>query len=155
MKITVVGTGYVGLVTGACLADVGIQVTCVDIDQNKIDGLKNGIMPIYEPGLKDIVLRNHAKGRLHFSTNLGEAIKGSGAAFIAVGTPPGEDGSADLKYVLGVAQEIGQTMTDYLVVITKSTVQWARQKKYAVPSGKRSNSAVHLLASTLHRIQSF
>ena len=122
MKITVVVTGYVGLVTGACLADVGIQVTCVDIDQNKIDGLKNGIMPIYEPGLKDIVLRNHAKGRLHFSTNLGEAIKGSGAAFIAVGTPPGEDGSADLKYVLGVAQEIGQTMTDYLVVITKSTV---------------------------------
>ena len=107
MKITVVGTGYVGLVTGACLADVGIQVTCVDIDQKKIDGLENGIMPIYEPGLKDIVLRNHAKGRLHFSTNLGEAIKGSGAAFIAVGTPPGEDGSADLKYVLGVAQEIG------------------------------------------------
>ena len=122
MKITVVGTGYVGLVTGACLADVGIQVTCVDIDQKKIDGLENGIMPIYEPGLKDIVLRNHAKGRLHFSTNLGEAIKGAGAAFIAVGTPPGEDGSADLKYVLGVAQEIGQTMTDYLVVITKSTV---------------------------------
>ena len=122
MKITVVGTGYVGLVTGACLADVGIQVTCVDIDQKKIDGLENGVMPIYEPGLKDIVIRNHAKGRLHFSTNLGEAIKGSGAAFIAVGTPPGEDGSADLKYVLGVAQEIGQTMTDYLVVITKSTV---------------------------------
>jgi len=110
------------LVTGACLADVGIQVTCVDIDQKKIDGLENGIMPIYEPGLKDIVLRNHAKGRLHFSTNLGEAIKGSGAAFIAVGTPPGEDGSADLKYVLGVAKEIGQTMQDYLVVITKSTV---------------------------------
>ena len=96
MKITVVGTGYVGLVTGACLADVGIQVTCVDIDQKKIDGLENGVMPIYEPGLKDIVIRNHAKGRLHFSTNLGEAIKGSGAAFIAVGTPPGEDGSADL-----------------------------------------------------------
>ena len=143
MKITVVGTGYVGLVTGACLADVGIQVTCVDIDQKKIDGLENGIMPIYEPGLKDIVLRNHAKGRLHFSTNLGEAIKGSGAAFIAVGTPPGEDGSADLKYVLGVAQEIGQTMDDYLVVITKSTVPVGTAEKVrgAVASALDKRSA--------------
>jgi UDPglucose 6-dehydrogenase len=122
MKITVIGTGYVGLVTGACLADVGIEVSCVDIDQKKIEGLKNGILPIYEPGLKDIVLRNFEKGRLHFTTDLSEAIVGSAAAFIAVGTPPGEDGSADLKYVLGVAQEIGQTMQDYLVVITKSTV---------------------------------
>lgn len=143
MKITLVGTGYVGLVTGACLADVGIQVTCVDIDQKKIDGLENGIMPIYEPGLKDIVLRNHAKGRLHFSTNLGEAIKGSGAAFIAVGTPPGEDGSADLKYVLGVAQEIGQTMDDYLVVITKSTVPVGTAEKVrgAVASALDKRSA--------------
>ena len=143
MKITVVGTGYVGLVTGACLADVGIQVTCVDIDQKKIDGLENGIMPIYEPGLKDIVVRNHAKGRLHFSTNLGEAIKGSGAAFIAVGTPPGEDGSADLKYVLGVAQEIGQTMDDYLVVITKSTVPVGTAEKVrgAVASALDKRSA--------------
>ena len=122
MKITVVGTGYVGLVTGACLSDVGIDVTCVDIDQKKIDGLKNGIMPIYEPGLKELVERNYAKGRLNFSTDLNDAIRGSEAAFIAVGTPPGEDGSADLKYVLGVAREIGQSMTDYLVVITKSTV---------------------------------
>ena len=102
MKITVIGTGYVGLVTGACLSDVGIEVTCVDIDQKKIDGLKNGILPIYEPGLKEIVERNYAKGRLHFSTDLSEAIQGSAAAFIAVGTPPGEDGSADLKYVLAV-----------------------------------------------------
>src|SRR6056300_453772 len=143
MKITVVGTGYVGLVTGACLADVGIQVTCVDIDQKKIDGLENGIMPIYEPGLKDIVLRNHAKGRLLFSTNLSEAIKGSGAAFIAVGTPPGEDGSADLKYVLGVAQEIGQTMDDYLVVITKSTVPVGTAEKVrgAVASALEKRSA--------------
>ena len=143
MKITVVGTGYVGLVTGACLADVGIQVTCVDIDQKKIDGLENGIMPIYEPGLKDIVLRNHAKGRLHFSTNLGESIKGSGAAFIAVGTPPGEDGSADLKYVLGVAREIGQTMDDYLVVITKSTVPVGTAEKVrgAVASALDKRSA--------------
>jgi len=122
MKITVVGTGYVGLVTGACLSDVGIDVTCVDIDQNKIDALKNGILPIYEPGLEEIVKRNYKKGRLNFSTNLGDAIRGSEAAFIAVGTPPGEDGSADLKYVLAVSDQIGKTMTDYLVVITKSTV---------------------------------
>ena len=122
MKITVIGTGYVGLVTGACLSDVGIEVTCVDIDQKKIDGLKNGILPIYEPGLKEIVERNYAKGRLHFSTDLSKAIQGSAAAFIAVGTPPGEDGSADLKYVLAVADQIGKTMSDYLVVITKSTV---------------------------------
>jgi len=122
MKITVIGTGYVGLVTGACLADVGIEVSCVDIDHKKIDGLKNGILPIYEPGLKDIVLRNFEKGRLHFTTDLSEGIKGSAAAFIAVGTPPGEDGSADLQYVLAVAKSIGQCMEDYLVVITKSTV---------------------------------
>ncbi len=122
MKITVIGTGYVGLVTGACLSDVGIEVTCIDIDQKKIDGLKNGILPIYEPGIEEIVRRNYQKGRLNFSTDLGEAIEGSQAAFIAVGTPPGEDGSADLKYVLAVADQIGKTMTDYLVVITKSTV---------------------------------
>lgn len=122
MKIAVVGTGYVGLVTGACLSDVGVEVTCVDIDTKKIEDLKNGVMPIYEPGLKEIVERNYSKGRLNFSTDLGDAIRGAEAAFIAVGTPPGEDGSADLKYVLGVAQEIGEKMTDYLVVITKSTV---------------------------------
>ncbi len=122
MKITVIGTGYVGLVTGACLSDVGIEVTCIDIDQKKIDGLKNGVLPIYEPGLEEIVKRNYHKGRLNFSTDLGEAIEGSQAAFIAVGTPPGEDGSADLKYVLAVAEQIGKTITDYLVVITKSTV---------------------------------
>lgn len=122
MKITVVGTGYVGLVSGACLSEVGIDVTCVDIDQKKIDNLKEGILPIYEPGLEEMVKRNYKKGRLNFSTDLGDAIRGSEAAFIAVGTPPGEDGSADLKYVLAVADQIGKTMTDYLVVITKSTV---------------------------------
>ncbi|MCH6234316.1 UDP-glucose dehydrogenase family protein [Cognataquiflexum rubidum] len=122
MKITVVGTGYVGLVSGACFSEVGIEVVCVDIDQKKIENLKNGIMPIYEPGLEEIVKRNFASGRLQFSTNLGEAIKDSKVAFIAVGTPPGEDGSADLKYVLAVADEIGRTMTDYIVVATKSTV---------------------------------
>lgn len=122
MKITVIGTGYVGLVTGACLADVGIEVACVDIDQRKIDNLKKGILPIYEPGLEEIVLRNYQKGRLHFTTSLKEGIAGANAAFIAVGTPPGENGSADLKYVLAVAKEIGETMDDYTVVITKSTV---------------------------------
>lgn len=122
MKIIVVGTGYVGLVSGACLAEVGIEVTCVDIDQQKIDNLKDGILPIYEPGLEEIVKRNYKKGRLNFSTDLGDAVRGAEAAFIAVGTPPGEDGSADLKYVLAVADQIGKTMTDYLVVITKSTV---------------------------------
>ncbi|MFA6260212.1 MAG: UDP-glucose/GDP-mannose dehydrogenase family protein [Bacteroidia bacterium] len=122
MKIAVVGTGYVGLVTGACLADVGIEVICIDIDKKKIEDLKKGILPIYEPGLEEIVERNAKSGRLQFSTSLSESIRGCDVAFIAVGTPPGEDGSADLKYVLGVAREIGQSVEDYLVVVTKSTV---------------------------------
>lgn len=129
MKIAVVGTGYVGLVTGTCFAEVGIDVTCVDIDQKKIDNLHKGIMPIYEPGLEEMVLRNVDKGRLHFTTSLQEAIQGAEVAFIAVGTPPGEDGSADLKYVLGVAKEIGTHMTDYLVVVTKSTVPVGTSEK--------------------------
>jgi len=122
MKITVVGTGYVGLVSGTCFSDVGIEVVCVDIDQNKIEKLKNGIIPIYEPGLEELVIRNHKDGRLKFSTDLGEAIQGSEVVFIAVGTPPGEDGSADLSYVLAVAREVGEKMNNYLVVATKSTV---------------------------------
>ncbi|MGY3089670.1 UDPglucose 6-dehydrogenase [Hymenobacter sp. UYAg731] len=122
MKIAVVGTGYVGLVTGTCFAEVGIDVTCVDIDQKKIDNLHQGILPIYEPGLEEMVTRNVEKGRLHFSTNLAEAIKDCDVAFIAVGTPPGEDGSADLKYVLAVARGIGENMNSYGVIVTKSTV---------------------------------
>jgi UDPglucose 6-dehydrogenase len=122
MKIVVIGTGYVGLVTGTCFAEVGIDVICVDVDVKKIENLKNGIMPIYEPGLEEMVLRNHEKGRLSFSTNLGVSIKEADVAFIAVGTPPGEDGSADLKYVIGVAKEIGANIDDYIVVVTKSTV---------------------------------
>mgnify|MGYP001481526448 FL=1 len=122
MKITIVGTGYVGLVSGACLADVGMDVTCVDIDQQKIANLNKGKLPIYEPGLDHIVSRNVAAGRLHFTTALSDAIVGSETVFIAVGTPPGEDGSADLKCVLKVAQSIGEHMQDYLVVVTKSTV---------------------------------
>ncbi len=122
MKIAVVGTGYVGLVTGTCFAEVGLNVVCIDIDQRKIDNLKQGILPIYEPGLDEMVKRNFDKGRLSFSTNLKDSIVGCEAAFIAVGTPPDEDGSADLKYVLGVATEIGTHMQDYMVVVTKSTV---------------------------------
>lgn len=122
MKIAVIGTGYVGLVTGTCFAEVGIDVTCIDIDQKKIDGLKNGIMPIYEPGLETMVKKNFEKGRLHFSTDLAASIQGCETAFIAVGTPPGEDGSADLKYVLAVAKAIGENMNNYMVVVTKSTV---------------------------------
>lgn len=122
MKIAVVGTGYVGLVTGTCFAEVGIEVTCIDIDKEKIEGLKNGVMPIYEPGLETMVIKNYEKGRLNFSTELAESIQEAEAIFIAVGTPPGEDGSADLKYVLAVAREIGKNMSHYTVVVTKSTV---------------------------------
>ena len=122
MKIAIVGTGYVGLVTGTCLAETGADVICIDIDTKKIDNLKKGILPIYEPGLEEMVSRNVQKGRLHFSTNLGESIQNAEVAFIAVGTPPGEDGSADLKYVLAVATEIGKSMNHHLVVVTKSTV---------------------------------
>ncbi len=122
MKIAVVGTGYVGLVTGTCFSEVGIDVVCVDVDANKIDNLKKGILPIYEPGLEEMVIRNSEKERLSFGTNLSESIQDCDVVFIAVGTPPGEDGSADLKYVLAVANEIGTYMQNYLVVVTKSTV---------------------------------
>lgn len=122
MKIAIVGTGYVGLVTGTCFSEVGVDVTCVDIDQKKIDNLNKGILPIYEPGLEEMVIRNSQKHRLHFSTSLKESIRDAEVVFIAVGTPPDEDGSADLKYVLGVASSIGEHMTHPLVVVTKSTV---------------------------------
>ena len=122
MKITVVGTGYVGLVTGACFAEVGIDVTCVDIDQNKIDNLNKGILPIWEPGLEEVVERNVAKERLKFTTKLSESLDDVSVVFGAVGTPPDEDGSADLKYVIQVAKEVGTHMKDYLLMVTKSTV---------------------------------
>lgn len=122
MKIAVVGTGYVGLVSGTCFAETGITVTCVDIDKDKIEKLNNGIVPIYEPGLERLVNKNLETGRLFFSTSLEESISDCEAVFIAVGTPPDEDGSADLKYVLSVASEIGRYMKNYLLVITKSTV---------------------------------
>jgi UDPglucose 6-dehydrogenase len=123
MNIVVVGTGYVGLVTGTCFAEMGNRVTCVDIDEKKIAGLKQGVLPIYEPGLEDMVLRNHSEGRLHFTTSIKEAVADAHIHFIAVGTPPGEDGSADLQYVLAVARELGEHMQPgYNVVVDKSTV---------------------------------
>jgi len=122
MRVAVVGTGYVGLVTGTCLSQTGVPVVCIDIDQQKIDNLRKGIIPIFEPGLDDLVLKNTKEGRLTFSTNLKESIEGCEAIFIAVGTPSDVDGSADLKYVVGVATEIGKAMNSYTVVITKSTV---------------------------------
>lgn len=122
MKISIVGTGYVGLVTGACFSEVGIDVTCVDIDEKKIENLKKGIIPIYEPGLEPMVQRNVEKGRLHFSTNLASTLDGTDVIFSAVGTPPDEDGSADLQYVLDVAKEVGKNMSDYVLMVTKSTV---------------------------------
>lgn len=122
MKISVVGTGYVGLVSGTCFAETGIDVVCVDVDIRKIEMLNNGQIPIYEPGLEDIFKRNMEKGRLQFSVNLAQSLENTDVVFIAVGTPPDEDGSADLKYVLSVAKEIGQNMDHYMVVVTKSTV---------------------------------
>lgn len=122
MKLTVVGTGYVGLVTGACLAEMGNNVTCVDVDEKKIKRLNEGVIPIYEPGLEAIVRSNHSEGRLQFTTSLRDPKARSPLYFIAVGTPPGEDGSADLQYVLAVAKEIGQVIDDYCVVVDKSTV---------------------------------
>ena len=122
MKIGVIGSGYVGLVAAACFAEMGNTVTCVDIDQNKIDALKNGIIPIYEPGLEPLVKNNFAKNRLLFTTNINDALQASNIVFIAVGTPMGEDGSADLQYVLSVAKSIGENMHHHLIVVDKSTV---------------------------------
>jgi len=122
MKITVFGSGYVGLVTGACLAEVGNQVLCMDVDQRKIDQLKQGVIPIYEPGLDEMVKDNVAAGRLSFTTDVKEAVDFGLFQFIAVGTPPDEDGSADLKYVLAVAKSIAEHMNDYKIVVDKSTV---------------------------------
>ena len=122
MKITVFGSGYVGLVTGACLADVGHSVVCIDIDEKKIEGLKKGVIPIYEPGLEELILNNSKAGRLSFSTDAAYGVRHGELQFIAVGTPPDEDGKADLQYVLAVADTIGRHMGSYKVVIDKSTV---------------------------------
>jgi len=122
MKIAIVGTGYVGLVTGTCFAEMGLNVICVDVDKSKVEKLENGVIPIYEPGLEELVRKNHNDGRLSFTTDLESCIDDVDIIFIAVGTPPDEDGSADLKYVLEVARTIGRSMKKYVLVVTKSTV---------------------------------
>ena len=122
MKISVIGTGYVGLVTGTCFAESGNDIICMDIDEKKIAALNSGMVPIYEPGLEEIIKRNVGHGRLTFTTDMSRAVKGSDIIFIAVGTPPGEDGSADLNYVLGAARQIGKFMNGYKVIVNKSTV---------------------------------
>jgi UDPglucose 6-dehydrogenase len=122
MRIAVVGTGYVGLVSGTCFAETGIKVTCIDIDAKKVEKLSSGEITIYEPGLEKIFLRNTKEGRLKFTTNLAEGIKEAEIIFLALPTPPGADGAADLKYILGVANELGKILTDYMVIVNKSTV---------------------------------
>lgn len=129
MNIAIVGTGYVGLVSGTCFAEMGVNVTCVDVNEEKINSLKNGQVPIYEPGLDEMVLRNHREGRLNFTTDLTSCLDNVEIVFSAVGTPPDEDGSADLQYVLEVARELGQNIKKYTVLVTKSTVPVGTAKK--------------------------
>ncbi|MEY3348566.1 MAG: hypothetical protein RLY46_605, partial [Bacteroidota bacterium] len=138
MKIAVVGTGYVGLVTGTCFAEKGNEVTCIDIDQKKIEQLQGGKITIYEPGLTDLFLRNLKEQRLKFTTEIKEGIKGAEIIFLALPTPPGEDGSADLKYILGVANDLGKIMEDYTVVVDKSTVPVGTADKVRASIAKHS-----------------
>ncbi|MEZ4982976.1 MAG: nucleotide sugar dehydrogenase [Saprospiraceae bacterium] len=129
MNIAVVGTGYVGLVTGTCFAETGNNVICVDIDENKVERMRNGEVPIYEPGLELLFERNTRQGRLKFTTNLAEAIKDAQIIFLALPTPPGEDGSADLSYILNVANDLSTIITDYKVIVDKSTVPVGTSEK--------------------------
>lgn len=147
MNISVIGTGYVGLVVGACLAETGNSVCCVDIDERKIDGLRKNVLPIYEPGLEPLVERNQKEGRLAFTTNLQDAVTSSEVVIIAVGTPPGEDGSADLKYVLEVASLIGQYMAREIVVVTKSTVPVGSSAKIAAAVAKHAKFQFHICSN--------
>lgn len=147
MNISVIGTGYVGLVVGACLAETGNTVVCADIDEAKIKDLRENILPIYEPGLAPLVARNQKEGRLAFTTNLQEAIARADVVFIAVGTPPGEDGSADLKYVLQVAGLIGRYMTREIVIVTKSTVPVGSAAKVAAEAGKEAKFPFHICSN--------
>lgn len=139
MKVSIFGTGYVGLVTGSCLAEVGHNVFCIDVDQNKIDNLKKGVLPIWEPGLENIVERNVSEGRLHFTTDAAQAIEHGEIQIIAVGTPPSEDGSADLQHVLKVAETIAKNMQTYKVVVNKSTVPVGSAKKVQAQIEKTLN----------------
>ncbi len=138
MKIAVIGTGYVGLVTGTCFAETGNTVTCVDIDEPKINTLKSGQLTIYEPGLEKLFLRNQKEGRLHFTTSLKEGIENAQIIFLALPTPPGEDGSADLKYILGVADDLGKIISDYVIIIDKSTVPVGTSEKVHEAIAKNS-----------------
>ena len=140
MKLAVVGTGYVGLVTGACFAEMGNHVVCVDVDEDKLTRLNRGEIPIYEPGLEQIVERNFKRGSLEFTDDLKAALEGARIAMIAVGTPPGEDGSADLRYVLEVAHGLGEYMTDYLVIADKSTVPVGTAEKVEAEVSKALHS---------------
>jgi UDPglucose 6-dehydrogenase len=147
VNITVVGTGYVGLVVGACLAETGNSVTCADVDAEKIDGLKRNVLPIYEPGLDDYVERNQTQGRLAFTTDIPGAVASADVVFVAVGTPPDEDGSADLRHVLDVAEQIGQHMTRELVVVTKSTVPVGTASRVAAAVGASARFPFHLCSN--------
>lgn len=147
MKIAVVGTGYVGLVTGTCFAETGNNVTCVDIDSNKINKLKNGEITIYEPGLEKLFLRNLKEERLHFTTDLAAGVKDAEVIFLALPTPPGEDGSADLKYVLGVAEDLGKILTDYKVIIDKSTVPVGTAEKVHAAVAKNAKTAFDVVSN--------
>lgn len=147
MRITIIGTGYVGLVVGACLAETGNDVICADVDEKKIGGLKKNVLPIYEPGLETLVERNQADGRLSFTTDVAAAIAPAQVVFIAVGTPPDEDGSADLRHVLAVAAMIGKHMTQELVVVTKSTVPVGTAAKVADAVGKNARFQFHMCSN--------
>ena len=147
MNITVIGTGYVGLVVGACLAETGNPVICADVDRDKIDGLKRNVLPIYEPGLDDYVERNQRQGRLTFTTDVAAAIASADVIFIAVGTPPGEDGSADLRHVIGVAEQIGKHMRRELVIVTKSTVPVGTAAKVAAAVSAHAALPFHMCSN--------
>ncbi|MEO7457359.1 MAG: UDP-glucose/GDP-mannose dehydrogenase family protein [Gemmatimonadaceae bacterium] len=147
MNITVVGSGYVGLVVGACLAETGNSVTCADVDAGKIEGLKKNVLPIYEPGLDDYVERNQGQDRLNFTTDIPSALASADVVFIAVGTPPDEDGSADLRHVLSVAEQIGQHMTREVVVVTKSTVPVGTAAKVAEAVSRHAQLPFHMCSN--------
>ncbi len=147
MKIAVVGTGYVGLVTGTCFAETGNDVTCVDIDVNKVNKLSNGEITIYEPGLEKLFLRNLKENRLHFTTSLADGIKDAAIIFLALPTPPGEDGSADLQYILGVADDLGKLLTDYKVIVDKSTVPVGTAEKVHAAIAKNYKGAFDVVSN--------
>jgi len=147
MKIAVIGSGYVGLVVGACLAETGNDATCADVDQRKIDGLKKNVLPIYEPGLDTLVERNQQQGRLRFTTDVAAAVADAEVVFIAVGTPPDEDGSADLRHVLAVADTIGEHMRRETVVVTKSTVPVGTAQKVAATVARKARHPFHMCSN--------